>query len=104
HRERGPLYVQRADNSWCNDFSLKLESFMEGTQTVRLSVRSLSMGENAFELNGPDQIELDSATQGQWLAYRVCAINPKQQSDMLEFRAESGDIVQLREARFILGM
>jgi len=99
HRSRGQLYVQRADGSWCNDFEIKLESFVAGSQQVALNVSNKSVA--PFELLGPNPVDLNDA-QGKWQSYRVCSTSYQISPDMLVFDFKMDAIQQQREAKFIV--
>ena len=101
HRSRGQLYVQRADDTWCNDFEIKLESFVKGSQQVNLTVTSHSG--TAFELLGPVPVDLNDA-QGKWQSYRVCSLTDRVTPDMLVFDFKMDGVQQQREAKFIVPM
>ena len=99
-RERGPLYVERADNTVCNDFEIKLEGFVDQPQPVDIQVRGLTAASGAFELLGPNPVDLREA-QGQRQNFRVCATGEQQTTDMLELVFRMGDITETRQVRFI---
>ncbi|WP_221796643.1 cytochrome c oxidase accessory protein CcoG [Oceanobacter mangrovi] len=99
HRSRGQLYVQRPDDRWCNDFEIKLESFVAGSQLVNISVSSQSGA--AFELMGPEQLDLHQ-NQGHWQNFRVCSSSEQARPDMLVFNFNMDGIQQQREAKFIV--
>ncbi|MCY0966616.1 cytochrome c oxidase accessory protein CcoG [Parathalassolituus penaei] len=102
-RDRGALYVERPDNTVCNDFDFKLESFVEGAFDVQLAVQGLSYlqsGWAGFELVGPDTIDLRD-NQGMRQNFRICALKEDQGTDTVRITARMGDVVETRDVKFI---
>ena len=100
-RERGQLYVERPDNTVCNDVQIKAESFIAGeySLSVALSAAQTELS-SAFELVGADTINLQQQ-QGQWLSYRVCALSEQQSSADLTFTFSLADEVLTKPFKFI---
>jgi cytochrome c oxidase accessory protein FixG len=67
-RDRGALFTQQDDNTVCNHYRVKVEGFTRQPEQVRVAVQ----GPGAFELFGPESIDLTD-NNASWLSYRVCA-------------------------------
>jgi cytochrome c oxidase accessory protein FixG len=67
-RDRGALFTQQDENTVCNHYRVKVEGFTRQPEQVRVAVQ----GPGAFELFGPELIDLTD-NNASWLSYRVCA-------------------------------
>jgi cytochrome c oxidase accessory protein FixG len=100
-RERGQLYTERADETVCNDFRIKAESFTGAEYPVSIAVVD-GAGSGRFELLGPGDIDLHD-NDGQWQNYRVCALDIAQQSTRLHWTFRMANEEVQKDVSFITG-
>lgn len=82
-RDRGPLFMQLDEHTFCNLYNVKVERFHPDLRNVSIRLTE----PNVFELFGPTQLDLTDQN-AQWVAYRVC-------SDQISSpRAEVGFLVE----------
>ncbi len=67
-RDRNALFIQLDEDTFCNTYRVKIESFAESESTFNVSIS----GNREYELFGPAQIDIRK-TGSAWVPYRVCA-------------------------------
>lgn len=67
-RDRNALFIQLDEDTFCNTYSIKVESFADSERLIEVSVT----GDRHYELFGPAQLDMQE-TGSTWLPYRVCA-------------------------------
>lgn len=69
-RSRQALFSEMPDGRYCNDYRIKVESFVPGLQQVDIAVHS----DDAlhYELLGPTPLDMHSS-QASWQNFRVCS-------------------------------
>ena len=91
-RDRTTLFTQMEHNKVCNNYLVKVESFVPDQTVTEVSVR----GEEKFELHGQPEINLH-INNSTWLPYRVCAADLDNARYELEFTfSKSGSYVSKR--------
>jgi len=91
-RDRTTLFTQMEHNKVCNNYLVKVESFIPDQTVTEVSVR----GEEKFELHGQPEINLH-INNSTWLPYRVCATDLDNARYELEFTfSKSGSYVSKR--------
>lgn len=70
-RDRGALFMQLDEDTYCNNYRVKVEGFADVQEQVQVSVS----GQAQYQLFGPSQIDL-SESNSTWLPYRVCTREP----------------------------
>lgn len=99
-RDRHQLFTQRPDDSYCNDYRIKVESFVPGLTEIQLSVAA--EGPSVFEILGPDPLNLQDA-QASWQNYRVCTADPVSDRMAIEFIFRADGREQRKLSSFISG-
>ncbi|MBV0934832.1 cytochrome c oxidase accessory protein CcoG [Marinobacterium weihaiense] len=95
-RDRNALFIQLDEDTFCNTYRVKVESFREDSAPVKVSVR----GNRDYILHGPD--ELNMAEHGStWLPYRVCASGLDSPRSEISFQFESGSIRTEKASTFL---
>ncbi|WP_054340577.1 cytochrome c oxidase accessory protein CcoG [Neptunomonas antarctica] len=94
-RDRGALFHQLDENTICNRYLFKLESFNPELQQFNLSVSGLPN----LRLEGTASI--DAENFGQWLPYRICALTslltplPARSELQVHFRTNDFELIKI---------
>ncbi len=67
-RDRNALFIQLDEDTFCNTYRVKVESFADAEPVINVSVT----GDQNYELFGPTQIDMRESGST-WVPYRVCA-------------------------------
>ena len=95
-RDRGALFVQLDEKTYCNNYRVKVEDFADAQRLVRVSVSGLA----EYQLFGPEQLDL-SEHNSTWLPYRVCTQEPTQSRAELMFHFDAEDISTAKQTTFL---
>lgn len=95
-RDRTTLFTELDDKTICNNYLVKVESFIPSQTMTEISVS----GQGHYELFGPKQIDLkqDNST---WLPYRVCATDLQLARTELQFNFSKPGSVVSKKTTFI---
>lgn len=88
-RDRGALFVQLDEETYCNNYRVKVEGFADTAALIRVAVSGLA----DYQLFGPAQLDLNEHNST-WLPYRVCTQSPEQPRADLSFQFFAGGIQQ----------
>lgn len=99
-RDRQQLFVQLPDDSFCNDYRIKVESFEPGLEQVRLRLMSEPVAN--FAIHGPNPLLLNEV-HAQRQTFRICTHDALPTRTALTFVFE-GENVQVEKATtFLIG-
>lgn len=83
-RSRGALFSELPDGRYCNDYRIKVESFVPRLQHIDVAVRAAGSTTARYELQGPTPLDVPS-TQASWQNFRVCAEAAGERRQAIEF-------------------
>lgn len=95
-RDRGALFVQLDEETFCNNYRVKVEGFDDTQNLIQVSVSGLA----DYQLFGPEQLNLNEHNST-WLPYRVCTQNPELPRAELNFQFASADFKTRKQTTFI---
>ncbi|MBA4501805.1 cytochrome c oxidase accessory protein CcoG [Marinobacterium marinum] len=95
-RDRNALFIQLDEDTFCNTYGVKVESFADNEQLINVSIA----GDRPYELFGPAQLDMQE-TGSTWLPYRVCASGIDSPRSELTFNFNGREVAASKQTTFL---
>ncbi|GAA0684856.1 cytochrome c oxidase accessory protein CcoG [Marinobacterium maritimum] len=95
-RDRNALFIQLDEDTFCNTYRVKVESFADTESMINVSV----IGDRDYELFGPLQIDMRE-TGSAWVPYRVCASDVDTSRSELAFNFNGLSVAASKQTTFL---
>ncbi|MBR9828367.1 MAG: cytochrome c oxidase accessory protein CcoG [Oceanospirillales bacterium] len=96
-RDRNALFIQLDEDTFCNLYHVKVESFSDSDPVINVAIT----GDHTYEVFGPAQLEMQESN-ATWVPYRICATDIESPRSELVFSFNGQTLTTSKATTFLV--